>query len=63
MPKPGWLTLLLKIIGFAGKVAIDANEAFPQRGPATNLHKLVDLKAEAEKRRRRPQENAGPPTP
>lgn len=56
MPKPGWLTLLLKIIGFAGKVATQANEAFPHQGHSANTPaKLHDLAAEAAKRRKRPE--------
>ena len=57
MPKPSWLTLLLKILGFAGQVAGKANEAFPQEGHSHGRvnapAKLHDLQAEAAKRRKR----------
>ena len=59
MPKPSWLTLLLKILGFAGQVAGKANEVFPSQGHDSSHGrvnapaKLHDLKAEAEKRRKR----------
>jgi hypothetical protein len=45
MPKPSWVTLFLKILGFAGRVATDANQAFPNAGHRVPAREQRPLKA------------------
>jgi hypothetical protein len=53
MPKPSWLTLVLKLIGFAGRVATDANQAFPNAGHRVPVQqeKVVKLVTKARRRK------------